>query len=150
MKKIYVFGLTLLLSMLISFANMVLAQEEVKSLRGARAIDAASPTPVIARQLPDGDPIKRDYVQQPPLIPHSVEGYRVNLKFNKCLTCHSWANYRDADATKISQTHFKDRDGEVLANVSSRRYFCLQCHASQTDADILVKNTFKPVQLLQK
>ena len=61
----------------------------------------------------DKEPIKRDYVQQPPLVPHSIEGYKVNLKFNKCLTCHSWANYKQAKATKISQTHFEDREGEV-------------------------------------
>jgi len=150
MKKFYVSGLALLLSLLISSANMALAQEDVQSLRGANAIDASSQAPILQRQRPDRDPIERDYVQQPPLIPHTVEGYKVNLRFNKCLTCHSWANYREANATKISQTHFEDRHGDVLANISSRRYFCLQCHVPQTDADILVKNTFKPVQLLQK
>jgi cytochrome c-type protein NapB len=148
MKKFYVYGLALLLSL--SIANMALAQEDVQSLRGANAIDAFSHEPILQRQKPDRDPIERDYVQQPPLIPHTVEGYKVNLRFNKCLTCHSWANYRKANATKISQTHFEDRHGDVLANISSRRYFCLQCHVSQTDADVLVKNTFKPVQLLQK
>ncbi len=150
MKKFYMFGLALLLSMLVGFTNIAFAQENVKSLRGVNAIDAASQAPSMHRQLPDSDPIERDYVQQPPLIPHKIDGYKVNFKFNKCLTCHSWANYREADATKISQTHFENSQGEMLANVSSRRYFCLQCHVSQTDVDVLIKNTFKAVPLLQK
>jgi cytochrome c-type protein NapB len=87
----------------------------------------------------------RDYVQQPPLIPHKIDGYIINTKSNKCLTCHSWKNYREAGATKISQTHFENREHSVLANVSARRYFCTQCHVPQVNAKPLVANTFKPV-----
>ena len=97
----------------------------------------------------DRAPIPRDYVQQPPLIPHDITGYQINIKFNKCLTCHSWANYKEANATKISQTHFEDRDSNVLANVSARRYFCTQCHVSQVEARPLVENTFQPVEAIR-
>jgi len=121
---------------------------ETKSLRGDHPVDSASAGAEIKRWKDDEEPIERDYIQQPPLIPHSIEGYRVNLKFNKCLTCHSWANYKEAKATKISQTHFEDRDGDVLANVSARRYFCPQCHVSQVDSKPLVENDFKPVQAI--
>ena len=124
------------------------AAEEVKSLRGDGAVDSPSRGAEIMRWQDDKEPIPRDYVQQPPLIPHSVESYRINIKFNKCLTCHSWANYKEAKATKISQTHFEDRDGQVLANVSARRYFCLQCHVPQVDAKPLVENKFVPVQAI--
>lgn len=96
-------------------------------------------------QWQDRDPIPRDYVQQPPMVPHTVEGYTVNIKVNKCLTCHSWANYKEKKATKISQTHFTDREGNDLANVSARRYFCTQCHAPQADAKPLVENEFQPL-----
>ena len=121
---------------------------ETQSLRGNRDVDHPSKKAEIKHWQDDKEPIKRDYIQQPPLIPHDVEGYRINLKFNKCLTCHSWANYKDAGATKISQTHFKDRDGQVLANVSARRYFCLQCHVPQIDTKPLVANQFTPVQAI--
>lgn len=119
--------------------------EHVDSLRGNRDISSMSTEPVMQRWQEDREPIARDYVQQPPLIPHSVEGYKVNLKFNKCLTCHSWANYKEAKATKISQTHFSDRQGHDLANVAARRYFCTQCHVPQVDTKPLVENTFEPV-----
>ncbi len=111
--------------------------------RGA-AVSEPEPTPGNFRQLPDSPPIPRDYVQQPPLVPHKVEGYEVSINFNKCMDCHSWSRYQEAGATKVSLTHFKDRDGGELSNISPRRYFCLQCHVPQTDAKPLVENTFRP------
>ena len=128
----------------ISFANQA-AAETVSSLRGATDIDQDSPAPVAKKYNKDDEPIARDYVQQPPLIPHKIQNYRINLKSNKCMSCHSWSNYREAGATKISQTHFESRDKNVLANVSARRYFCTQCHVPQVGAEPLVENEFQPV-----
>ncbi len=126
----------------------VLGKAEVQSLRGATPIEGGAVEPEVQTWQPDREPIDRDFVQQPPLIPHQIDGYQVNLKFNKCLSCHSWANYKQAKATKISQTHFSDRDGDVHANVAARRYFCTQCHVPQVDAKPLVENTFKPVEAI--
>jgi nitrate reductase (cytochrome), electron transfer subunit len=96
----------------------------------------------------DRTPISRDFVQQPPLIPHTVKGYNITKNFNKCLDCHSWSRYEETGATKVSLTHFKDRDGKELANISPRRYFCTQCHVPQTDSKPLVGNTFKRAEAL--
>jgi cytochrome c-type protein NapB len=120
----------------------------MESLRGGVDLQSEPELPELKKWQRDRDPIPRDYVQQPPLIPHTVEAYRINLKFNKCLTCHSWANYKAAGATKISQTHFEDRDKNVHANIAARRYFCTQCHVPQVDAKPLVENTFEPVQAI--
>lgn len=120
------------------------------SLRGYVPLDEDSNAPNPKRWQPDREPIARDYVQQPPLIPHSIERYQINRKFNKCLTCHSWSNYRASGATKISQTHFADRDRNVHANVAARRYFCTQCHVSQVDANPLVDNTFEAVPTIRQ
>lgn len=124
------------------------AAETVSSLRGVSDINQDSSAPVSKRYNKDGEPIARDYVQQPPLIPHKIQNYRINLKSNKCMSCHSWSNYREAGATKISQTHFESRDKNVLANVSARRYFCTQCHVPQVNAKPLVENEFEPVKSL--
>lgn len=118
---------------------------EIESLRGSSELDQDSKAPELKKYAKDGEPIARDYVQQPPLIPHKIKGYKVNLKSNKCLSCHSWKNYREAGATKISQTHFEDRDENVLANISARRYFCTQCHVPQVNAQPLVENEFEPI-----
>jgi nitrate reductase (cytochrome), electron transfer subunit len=131
-----------------SLLNIV-AADELQSLRGDKAIDMSSNAVNIKHIHADQEPIQRDYIQQPPLIPHKIDNYKINLKFNKCLSCHSWKNYRKAGATKVSQTHFADRQENVLANVSSRRYFCTQCHVPQVDAKPLVENEFKPVQAIR-
>jgi cytochrome c-type protein NapB len=128
----------------ISFANQA-AAETVSSLRGPADIEQDSAAPVAKKYNKDDEPIIRDYVQQPPLIPHKIKNYRINLKSNKCMSCHSWSNYREAGATKISQTHFESRDKNVLANVSARRYFCTQCHVPQVNAKPLVENDFEPL-----
>jgi cytochrome c-type protein NapB len=119
--------------------------ETVSSLRGAAAINQESSAPDAKQYNKDEQPIARDYVQQPPLIPHKINNYRINLKSNKGMSCHSWSNYREAGATKISQTHFESRDKNVLANVSARRYFCTQCHVPQVGAKPLVENDFQPI-----
>ncbi|MDT8282065.1 MAG: nitrate reductase cytochrome c-type subunit [Gammaproteobacteria bacterium] len=119
--------------------------DTVSSLRGVTDINQDSSAPAAKKYNKDGEPIARDYVQQPPLIPHKIDNYVINLKSNKCMSCHSWADYREAGATKISQTHFESRDKNVLANVSARRYFCTQCHVPQVDAQPLVENKFEPV-----
>jgi cytochrome c-type protein NapB len=124
--------------------------EGVNSLRGGNPLDEAPKEPASMRIQDDREPIDRDYVQQPPLIPHKIKGYKINVKFNKCLTCHSWANYKEAGATKISQTHFSDRDENVLANIAARRYFCTQCHVPQVDAPPLVENTFDPLKTVKR
>ena len=46
----------------------------------------------------------------------------------------------------ISITHFMDREGQVLATVTPRRYFCTQCHVSQSEAPDLVENQFQPIE----
>ena len=137
-------SMALVLSGAVVFATQPISADVV-SLRGATDLDQESSAPELKHYQKDGEPIVRDYVQQPPLIPHKIDGYWIDYKSNKCLTCHSWANYKQAGATKISQTHFEDRDKHVLANVSARRYFCTQCHVPQVEAAPLVENTFKPI-----
>lgn len=142
---ILVVGMAIGASAMISSASA----EDVTSLRGNNNLADRSNEVVIKQIQRDQEPIERDYVQQPPLVPHQIEGYTINLKFNKCLSCHSWKNYKKANATKVSQTHFSDRQENVLANVSPRRYFCTQCHVPQANAQPLVENQFRPVQAIR-
>ena len=116
---------------------------KLDSLRGGVPIqDTIAIAP--ARQERDTRPIDRDFVQQPPLIPHTIEGYTVDKNFNKCLDCHAWNRAKETGATKISLTHFRTRDGVEMSSVSPLRYFCSQCHVPQSEAKPLVGNTFKP------
>ncbi len=91
---------------------------------------------------------KRAYPDQPPTIPHAIDGYQVDRNSNRCLLCHSRSNAANFQAPMVSVTHFLDRDGQVLAAVSPRRYFCTQCHVVQTDAKPLVGSDFRDVDEL--
>lgn len=144
MKNLKLAGLILMVTSLM--ASITANAGDLQSLRGKADIDAVSNQVEIKKNINDKGPILRDYVQQPPLIPHKIKGYKINMKFNKCLTCHSWANYQKSGATKISQTHFSGRDGEAMSNVAPRRYFCSQCHVPQADVKPLVGNSFQPVK----
>jgi cytochrome c-type protein NapB len=120
----------------------------LETIRGFATIDETRKAEKLKRVIKDKDPIARNYVHQPPVVPHQTRGYRINLNSNKCLTCHGWKYAAETGATKVSLTHFETRDGKTLSDVSPRRYFCSQCHVTQADAKELVENTFKPVESL--
>jgi cytochrome c-type protein NapB len=126
------------------------ADEPVKlqSLRGGTPVNQDN-APSGFRQERDHVPADRDYMQQPPLIPHTIQNYQITKNFNKCMDCHSFSKAKAAGATKVGVSHFKDRQGVELDNVSPRRYFCTQCHVPQTDAKPLVENTFQRARGMQ-
>jgi Nitrate reductase cytochrome c-type subunit len=118
-----------------------------------RVTGAASPMgtcrrPPVARPVIDDKRLMRNYPEQPPIIPHSIDNYQLTLKTNRCLDCHRRQFTEGSGAPMISVTHFMDRDGQVLADVTPRRYFCTACHVQQTDAQPLVPSTFKDMLLV--
>lgn len=122
----------------------------LETIRGASTLDETREAERLKRVIKDKNPIKRNYVHQPPMVPHQIRGYRVDTNSNKCLSCHGWKYAAETGATKISLTHYESRDGKTLSDVSPRRYFCSQCHVTQADAPELIDNTFKPVESLGK
>ncbi|HEX6143606.1 MAG TPA: nitrate reductase cytochrome c-type subunit [Geminicoccaceae bacterium] len=90
----------------------------------------------------------RNYPEQPPTIPHKIDGYQIDMNFNKCLDCHSRSATGESQAPMVSITHFMDRDGQFLAAVSPRRYFCNQCHVVQHETEAPVENTFEDIDTL--
>ena len=92
----------------------------------------------------------RNYPMQPPVIPHTIRSYEVNKYNNKCMSCHSRQRTEKSQAPMVSVTHFMNRDGNFLAEISPRRYFCNQCHVTQLDAEPLVENTFTDMHSLMK
>jgi cytochrome c-type protein NapB len=119
------------------------------SLRGLTELDVTRKADSFKRVPKDRHPYVSDYVYQPPLIPHKTRGYEISTNANKCLSCHSFRKSVDTGATKISVTHYATREGQVLSDVSPRRYFCLQCHVTQTNTGLLIENDFKRVDSLQ-
>jgi len=128
-------------------ATAVLAQSEL-ALRGATPINSEGPAAPMPPTRNSAETEVRNYPEQPPLIPHSIEGYQIDLNSNKCLSCHARARTGESGAPMLSVTHFMDRDGQVLAAVSPRRYFCTQCHVSQYEVKPPVRNDFVDIDTL--
>ena len=116
--------------------------------RGPTPIMETTKPPVLGNAINDDVRRTRNYAQQPPIIPHRVDGYQVDKNFNKCLDCHSRTKAETSQAIPVSITHYMDRDGNMLGQVSTRRYFCMQCHVSQDAVRPLVDNTFQDVDAL--
>lgn len=116
--------------------------ENVQSLRGGENITTTNVAPKALKQQRSQSALPRAYRQQPPLVPHKIDGYQVDLKVNQCMGCHDWPRNVDVGAPKISETHYISRDGIALDHVARTRWFCTQCHVPQADAKPLVKNDF--------
>jgi cytochrome c-type protein NapB len=119
--------------------------QELTGLRGPTPLDAEPPPPSIPREVNDDRRRARDWPEQPPIIPHTIAGYQITLNANRCLTCHGRQFTAQSQAPMISVTHFQDRDGQILAAVSPRRYFCTQCHVTQYDVAPMIENQFEDV-----
>ena len=117
-------------------------------LKGPAPFTRETPAPPMQRQITDDVRRRRNYPDQPPLIPHAIEGYALDLNANKCLSCHSRRFTEQSQAPMISITHYQDRDGNFLGGLAPRRYACLACHVPQTTANPLVENRFTDVDAL--
>ncbi len=126
------------------------ASDGIATLRKGVALSVESVPPAIPKTLNTDLRRKRDYPMQPPTIPHKINNYQIDLNTNKCLSCHNRTRIEDSQAPMVSVTHFMDRDGNFLATVSPRRYFCLQCHVIQTSATLLINNKFIDMDQLLK
>jgi nitrate reductase (cytochrome), electron transfer subunit len=121
------------------------AQDYVATLRGPTPLNEQPSAPAMPKSVDEGTKRQRSYPEQPPTIPHAIRDYQVDLNANKCLACHARRRTGESEAPMVSITHFMDRDGQFLATVSPRRYFCNQCHVVENRVKPLVDNDFVDV-----
>lgn len=115
----------------------------VKPLRGDTPIPELNHSRAYRPERTDR-PIARNYAEQPPLIPHNIRGYQITRNVNMCMACHAKTQAPTTGAPPVGRSHYLDRNGHELPTISTRRYFCLQCHVPQYNAEPLVPNTFQP------
>jgi cytochrome c-type protein NapB len=127
---------------LLGVVGLAVAAPLVDALHGEIAIDQNDAAPPIAQERNKDMREKRSYPMQPPIIPHSIENYQIDINSNKCISCHDREKAVEKKAPMVSVTHYMDRDGQFLAEVSPRRYFCTQCHVPQHEVSPAVTNTF--------
>ena len=132
---------------LVLAASLALAQVPGKldAMRGATPVGDESRPPPLGNVENRDLRRERAYSMQPPTIPHKIDNYQVDLNVNACLGCHTRGRAPVTQAVAVSVSHYMDRDGNFLAEISPRRYFCEQCHVPQVDAKPLVGNTFVDV-----
>lgn len=138
MKRSIVVAVAILLAL-----TVAQAEPFVDPLRGPVPILGTTEPPRLGNAINDDQRPERNYSQQPPIIPHRIDGYQVDKNFNKCLDCHAREKTAFSQATPVSATHYVDRDGNVLSHISTRRYFCKQCHVAQEPVRPLVGNGFR-------
>ena len=137
---------TILTLSLLAGSPALLAQN-IATTRDA-ALDVEPRAPAMTRVENDDVKRKRAYPMQPPTIPHQIDGYQVDMNANKCMSCHSRRRAQDSQAPMVSVTHYLDRQGNFLADLSPRRYFCNQCHVVQEQAAPLLANDFVDIDEL--
>lgn len=136
------------LGVVIAAATVGAIAQQRLPLRGPTPLDQVAPAPRMTPERNTTEKEIRNYPEQPPVIPHKIEGYHVDLNGNQCLSCHARTRTGESQATMISITHFMDRDGQFLATISPRRFFCTQCHVPQHEARPPVANDFVDIDTL--
>ena len=131
-----------------AFAASLAIAQDAPRLRGPEPFTREVPAPPMQREVANDLRVRRNYPDQPPVIPHTIEGYEISFSANKCLTCHSRKFTEQSQAPMISVTHYQDREGNTLGGISPRRYACTACHVVQTGARPLVENRFTDMDAL--
>jgi cytochrome c-type protein NapB len=137
-----------LLIVLAAASTSLLAQGVSSGLRGSTPLNEEGPAAPMTPLRNSAEKEVRNYPEQPPVIPHTTEGYQIDLNGNKCLSCHARARTGESQAPMVSITHFMDRDGQFLASVSPRRFFCTECHVPQNLVKPPVDNDFVDIDTM--
>ena len=115
-----------------------------------------------------GHKITRAFQDAPPMVPHDTTGMLpIKIGANQCTGCHLPENAAAVNATAIPKSHFTNfrpthtvsADGKTFtksidnmknevaiketAHLVGARFNCTQCHATQSQGDLAVANTFE-------
>ena len=136
------------LAVVILFAGTAAIAQMASELTGPMPPMESVPAEPLPKWIVDDIRKMRAYPDQPPIIPHSIEGYQLSVNTNRCLSCHKREFTEGSGAPMISVTHYMTREGQMIADVSPRRYFCTACHVPQANVQPLVENLFKDMSEL--
>lgn len=144
MKTTFKFTLAALVTVAACWAQA----QPVASMRGTEVTDAdAAPTEKAYQGSKPGAQklIARTFENQPPLIPHKVEGFDdITSEDNACLDCHINDKFRGQAIPRAGKSHFvANADPKATPEIDMRRWQCNSCHVPQVDAKPLVDNQFK-------
>src|SRR4051812_29635683 len=90
-------------------STSLVAQIVTSRLRGATPPHEEGPAVPMSPLRNTSEKEVRNYPEQPPVIPHSTEGYQIDTNGNKCRSCHARARTGESHAPMVSIPHFMDR-----------------------------------------
>ncbi|WP_438464333.1 nitrate reductase cytochrome c-type subunit [Marinomonas sp. PE14-40] len=138
-------------SLIVSGVSSAQAQDvQVATMRDNILLTEEVAPPAIANVENKDLKRMRDYPQQPPTVPHIISKYQIDKNVNQCMDCHARDKASEVQATPVGVSHYLNREGEYQAGMSPRRYFCTQCHVTQTESKPLIDNEFVDVNDLMK
>ncbi len=133
------FATLFVVALLLASSHYVMAADS--KLRPIAVDEEGSPEPLASEEQAQSRRV-RPYPMVAPTIPHSTEGFVINKDVNQCLMCHNAQSAPMMKAPTIGESHYQNRDGQYLLEVSQRRYFCSQCHVPQVTRQNPVANDF--------
>ncbi|MES2877455.1 MAG: nitrate reductase cytochrome c-type subunit [Pseudomonadota bacterium] len=136
------------LAALLSVASCWSTAQQVNSMRGTdvSTIDNAPIVqPYVGSKPGQQALIVRNFKEQPPLIPHKVDGFDdITPTENSCFDCHSHTEFRGQKIPRAGKSHFLPQESASAEPVlDMKRWQCNSCHVPQIDAKPLVENVFK-------
>lgn len=146
MKTLKIVLLIALLSVAPGLTSQSVAENFGSSLRNGNQLSERSNAPDFPEVEVSPTLRPRSYPMQAPTIPHDIKGFRITKDFNQCLGCHSRKTAPLMKIPAVAVSHYKNREGDYLSDVSPRRYFCNQCHVPQLKVNPLVTNTFREME----
>jgi nitrate reductase cytochrome c-type subunit len=85
------FAVAMLALVIAAGTGSLLADPLGSGLRGSTPLNNEGPAPPMTPMRNTAEKEVRNYPEQPPVIPHSIDGYQIDLNSNKCLSCHARA-----------------------------------------------------------
>lgn len=129
----------------ISADSMGLSKTSVFAVPEQKAAQYPTTAPGESKLLP------RAYAGAPPQVPHDVSDFLpITADSNMCLACHNQPALQGKKREKgavvpIPASHYTDHrtpGAKAGENVINARFNCNQCHVPQSNAPVLVENTF--------
>ena len=104
----------------LALASVVWAADFVDAMRGTVPINETTHAPTRSNAENKDILRERTYFLQPPTIPHKIDNYQLDKNANRCMFCHARTKAEQSKAIPVSITHYMDRDGNLLADISPR------------------------------
>jgi cytochrome c-type protein NapB len=142
---------------LAAFVGLYHAQKAVEAetlgLSKTSVLDTPAPAVPASKAKEPGENLVLGayFSKAPPLVPHLIRDFLpIRIGENACADCHDAQDQigealGEGEPTPIPASHYTDlrrAPEKVGKKLVGARYVCTQCHAPQTDAVLLVANTY--------